>query len=190
MACEYLNQFSTAQVLIENYYLKSFNSIFIKDQLTTILANMALLENCRKEIADFNGLNLLMEFLNEKPSDYITNSSNCGNLIESDLSACERVQQKASIAISRFCKETKYCHQFIDMGVLERIIYLCQNSTERNNSDSVLIACLVYIHYILLSFIYLKIIIYSHCYIYSFFLLFIYLQSRLHYVKYHNHQQA
>lgn len=148
MACEYLNQFSTAQVLIENYYLKSFNSIFIKDQLTTILANMALLENCRKEIADFNGLNLLMEFLNEKPSNYFnnnntSNSSNCNNLIESDLSACERVQQKASIAISRFCKETKYCHQFIDMGVLERILYLCQNSVERNNSDSVLIACLV-----------------------------------------------
>ncbi len=144
MACEYLNQFSTAQVLIENYYLKSFNSIFIKDQLTTILANMALLENCRKEIADFNGLNLLMEFLNEKPSNYFTNGANCNSVIESDLSACERVQQKASIAISRFCKETKYCHQLIDMGVLERILYLSQNSSERNNSDSVLIACLVY----------------------------------------------
>lgn len=33
MACEYLNQFSTAQVLIENYYLKNYNSIFVKDQV-------------------------------------------------------------------------------------------------------------------------------------------------------------
>lgn len=32
-ACEYLNQFSTMQVLIENFYLKSFNSIFVKDQV-------------------------------------------------------------------------------------------------------------------------------------------------------------
>ena len=33
MACEYLNKFGTAQVLIENYYLKSYNSIFVKDQV-------------------------------------------------------------------------------------------------------------------------------------------------------------
>ena len=33
MACEYLNRFGTAQVLIENYYLKNYTSIFVKDQV-------------------------------------------------------------------------------------------------------------------------------------------------------------
>jgi hypothetical protein len=33
IACEFLNQFSTAQVLIENCYLKNFDSIFVKDQV-------------------------------------------------------------------------------------------------------------------------------------------------------------
>ena len=33
IACECFRQFSTAQVLIENYYLKNYNSIFVKDQV-------------------------------------------------------------------------------------------------------------------------------------------------------------
>ncbi len=32
-ASEFLNKFSTAQVLIENYYLKNYSSIFVKDQV-------------------------------------------------------------------------------------------------------------------------------------------------------------
>jgi hypothetical protein len=135
-ACEYLNQFSTTQVLIENYYLKSYCSIFIKDQLTTIMANMALLESCRKELADFNGLTLLAEFLHEPPVNYSND--------QAELNACERVQQKAAIALSRFSKEEKYAQQLIEMGCLNRLVSLCQIKTERcNESDSVLVACLV-----------------------------------------------
>lgn len=72
---------------------------------------MALLENCRYDIAEFNGLNLLVDFLNERPLNYLNN-----NTIESELNACERVQQKAAIAISRFCKESKYTSQLIELG--------------------------------------------------------------------------
>ena len=36
--------------------------------------------------------------------------------IESEISACERVQQKAAIAISRFCKESKYATILIELG--------------------------------------------------------------------------
>lgn len=83
---------------------------------------MALLENCRNDIAEFNGLNLLVDFLNERPLNYFNQSStNLENSeietsVESELSACVRVQQKAAIAISRFCKETKYTSQLIDLG--------------------------------------------------------------------------
>jgi hypothetical protein len=33
IACEFLNQFNSAQIIIENCYLKNHNSIFIKDQV-------------------------------------------------------------------------------------------------------------------------------------------------------------
>ena len=106
--------------------MKYFIFIFIL-KLTTILANMVLLENCRTEISEFNGLNLLVEFLNEKPSTYTSEMenndqsgcfSNKQDSIESEISACERVQQKAAIAISRFCKESKYASILIELGGL------------------------------------------------------------------------
>lgn len=81
---------------------------------------MALLESSRNDIVEFNGFNLLLDFLNEKPSNYIENPINYLNgahdTVESEISACERVQQKAAIAISRFCKEAKYTSQMIDLG--------------------------------------------------------------------------
>lgn len=76
---------------------------------------MALIENCRYDISEFNGLNLLIDFLNERPINYM-NLDSSKNSIESELNACERVQQKAAIAISRFCKEPKYTSQLIDLG--------------------------------------------------------------------------
>jgi hypothetical protein len=83
---------------------------------------MALLESSRAEIAEFNGLNLLMDFLNERPYNYFDSSMNYLNntlsndTVESEISACERVQQKAAIAISRFCKEAKFTNQLIELG--------------------------------------------------------------------------
>jgi hypothetical protein len=44
---------------------------------------MALIENCRNEIFEFNGLNLLVDFLFESPGDY--------EISETELNACERV---------------------------------------------------------------------------------------------------
>jgi hypothetical protein len=32
-ACDCLNKYGSVQVLIENYYLKNYNSIFVKDQV-------------------------------------------------------------------------------------------------------------------------------------------------------------
>ena len=68
---------------------------------------MALLESCRSEIFEFNGLNLLVDFLFETPNDYEAN--------ETELTACERVLQKAAIAISRFSKENKYSQIFLEL---------------------------------------------------------------------------
>lgn len=76
---------------------------------------MALFENSRNDIVELNGLNLLCELLNERPSDYNQNESKS---IDSELSACERVQQKSAIAISRFSKDPKHALSLAELNGL------------------------------------------------------------------------
>jgi hypothetical protein len=72
---------------------------------------MALYDNCMHDIVEFSGLNLIMEFLNEKPNDYMNNSQT----MESEMSACERVQQKSAIALSLFSKNLSYVKILIEL---------------------------------------------------------------------------
>ena len=67
---------------------------------------MALYENCMQDIIEFNGLNLILEFLNENPDDHSNQ--------EAELSACERVQQKSAIALNRFAKKINYAQLLIE----------------------------------------------------------------------------
>lgn len=76
---------------------------------------MALLDNCRSEIAEYNGLNLLIDFLMETPFNYMSNDKDA-KAKSNELSACERVLQKAAIAISRFCREPKYSILLVEIG--------------------------------------------------------------------------
>ena len=89
---------------------------------------MALFENCRIDIVDFNGLNLLADYLNEKPLNYGARNENNSkrekddlyeekdDTKDSELTACERVQQKAAIAINRFAKDPQHATTLIELG--------------------------------------------------------------------------
>jgi hypothetical protein len=89
---------------------------------------MALFENCRADIVDYNGLNLLADYLTEKPTSYLISSPRNETSVEamtenddtkdSELTACERVQQKAAIAINRFAKEPQYATLLVELGGL------------------------------------------------------------------------
>lgn len=63
-----------------------------------MLANMAAVESCCADITTNTGLDLLVTFLYETPPEY-------GN--KAELAACERVQQKAAIALTRLCRESR-----------------------------------------------------------------------------------
>ena len=65
-------------------------------QVATVLANMAALENCSSEITENKGVELLVHFLKERPSSYKS---------DAEIAACERVQQKAAIALTRLCRD-------------------------------------------------------------------------------------
>jgi hypothetical protein len=94
---------------------------------------MALLENCRAEIVEFNGLNLVMDFLNEKPANYknklyLKDNVEVNDPDESEVKACERVLQKTAIAISRFSKEIKYSQTLVELGGKVNLAFKVQYS--------------------------------------------------------------
>merc|ERR1711936_760240 len=63
-------------------------------------------------------------------------------LATAKLSAAERVQKKSAIALSRLCNSTKVCRDLIRLNAIDRLVELCQNPSERNYSDAVLVSCL------------------------------------------------
>ena len=65
-------------------------------QVATVLANMAAVESCCAEIVDSGGLELMLDFLTEQPSCFAN---------EAEVAACERVQQKAGIALARLSRD-------------------------------------------------------------------------------------
>lgn len=64
--------------------------------MATILANMVAADSCRHDVVDCGGIDICLELLNESPLDYKT---------PSEIAACERVQQKAAIALTRMCRD-------------------------------------------------------------------------------------
>lgn len=74
----------------------------------TVLANMAQSSSCFDEIADNDGLSLLISFLNIEPR--------APDLTEAELSACERVHQKSAIALTRLAKHPDYAHNIVSQG--------------------------------------------------------------------------
>ncbi|XP_035662613.1 protein inscuteable homolog isoform X3 [Branchiostoma floridae] len=132
MASEFLARYQVARVLITSSVRLKVSSIFIKDQLCTVLANVAMLEQCREDIIQCNGLTVLVGCLHEKPP---YNK-------QTERVACERVQQKAAIALARLCKDVITAGVVKQLKGLQRLVELCRKPKERNYSDSVLVACL------------------------------------------------
>ena len=76
-------------------------------QVATVLANMSGLESCTTDIVDNHGVELLVHFLHERPADAGT---------DAELAACERVQQKSAIAITRLSKDKSVADTVVQLG--------------------------------------------------------------------------
>ncbi|XP_077177798.1 protein inscuteable homolog isoform X3 [Paroedura picta] len=133
MACEMLLQLNAVNILLTACGDKQkVDTPYSRDQIVTILANMSVLDQCASDIIEGNGVQVLMEMLFEKSSS--------GNSPE--VAACERVQQKAAVTLARLSRDHEVAHAAIKLSCIPRLIELCRSPTERNNSDSVLVACL------------------------------------------------
>lgn len=133
-ACNWFRRHGTLQVLIGPCTQNSMgDSLFIKDQVATVLANMAAVGSCKAAVVEAGALVLLMSFLQVRPAK---------SMNQAELSACERVQQKSAIALSRLCGDVKTATTVTQMQGVKRLVKLCKDCAERNNSDSVLVAAL------------------------------------------------
>lgn len=133
MACEILLQLNATKILIDACRdPERVDTPYCKDQIVTILANMATLDQCASEISQENGVELLLELLHEKSSPGVP----------AQAGALERVLQKAAVTLARLSKDPSIIHMATKQNCIPRLIELCRSPTERNNSDSVLVACL------------------------------------------------
>lgn len=133
-AGEWMTQHKTGQILVSACTTNTAaKSLFIKDQVATVLANIANIVSCKQILLSCGSLEVLLNFLQTQPSAARN---------QHQLTACEQIQQKAAIALARLCSDQAIVNAIADMNGVQRIVQLCKDKKERNNSDSVLVACL------------------------------------------------
>ena len=88
----------TPEALVKAVRRSPFTTLFAKDQVVTVLANMAANANCRHDIEAINGVGFLLTMLETKVD------SSHSQLSQAEISAAERVQKKSAIALSRYDK--------------------------------------------------------------------------------------
>lgn len=123
----------TPEALVKAVKRSPFTTQFAKDQVVTVLANMAANANCRHDIEVIGGVGFLLTMLETKISCQFS---------PAELSAVERVQKKSAIALSRLCNSTSVCRDLLRLGGADRLVELCRQPEERNYSDAVLVSCL------------------------------------------------
>lgn len=123
----------TARVLLRAARGSLAHSIFTKDQIATVLANLAGSRGAAEEVVAAGGVSVLLALLNTRPAP-------SHRLPE--VATAERVQQKSAIALSRLCVRAAVAREVVERGGAWRLVRLCKDEVERNHSDSVLVACL------------------------------------------------
>ncbi|KAL1130171.1 hypothetical protein AAG570_013109 [Ranatra chinensis] len=108
--------------------------VFLREQAATLLANMSAVSEIRSHLAQHRAVPALLCFLQVSHSPLHS---------PAEIGAAYRVQHKSAIALSRLCSEPEAANQVIQLQGVSSLVRLCREERERNNSDGVLVACLV-----------------------------------------------
>jgi hypothetical protein len=112
-------------------------SVFVRDQVVTILANLAAKDGGRDSLIQHNGIEYLVRELNIPIFGGEMSESAAA---ESD--AVERIIKKSAIALCRLCVSAEESGKLQATGGISRAIQLCEVPAARNYNDSILVACL------------------------------------------------
>jgi hypothetical protein len=135
LAAAAMKRCGTPEALVKAVRRSPLTTLFAKDQVVTVLANMAANANCRHDIEAIDGVGFLLSMLDTKMTHVQMGR-------QAEIAAAERVQKKSAIALSRLCNSTKVCRDLIRLNGVDRLVELSRNPSERNYSDAVLVSCL------------------------------------------------
>ncbi|XP_050303501.1 protein inscuteable homolog isoform X2 [Anthonomus grandis grandis] len=127
-----LVRYETAPVLLTAVKQRGpMASVYLYEQVATLLANMSALEAARDQLTDYEAVAALLHFL-RPPLVAVPN--------EQDVE--RRLQQKSVIALSRLCSNVGAATRVAELGGVERLVRLCREKKLRFGSDAVLVAAL------------------------------------------------
>ena len=130
---QYMLVHSTSRILLRRLKEAPTTSIFTRDQVVTVAANLAATKEGRERILETGGVELLVDQLSSRLEDLED---------PAEVAATERVLKKSAIALCRICVDPETCRIMEDHGGVKRALQLCQDPGSRNWSDPVLVACL------------------------------------------------
>ncbi|XP_022244206.1 protein inscuteable homolog [Limulus polyphemus] len=130
-ACTGLRKYKSLKVLVSAcYHGDVHDSVFVKDQVATVMATMAASCDCHHQMISSGGIELLVNFLEIQPSKFQS---------QAEVAACERVKQKAVIALSHLCMDLEITAKIAQIQGLQ-LVSSCKNE-ERNHAYSALVHC-------------------------------------------------
>lgn len=136
-----MSQMDTVSVLLSFLSHNVSPSIYIQDQVATVLANMAARQDTRDLLLNCDLVHVLLYLLAASPT-------------KSELpvmAATQRVQQKAAISIGRLATEPSVVSGVLSGSGLERLVELSVCKKARLDSDSTLVAVITAVRKISLS---------------------------------------
>lgn len=126
---KYMLHLNTVELLLEAVNKRGpCASIYLLEQVATLLANMTSLEAAKQQLVKLQSIPVLLYFLK---------TGSVGEDVE------KRLQQKAIIALSRLCGIKEAASQVVELGGVEKLVKMCRDKNERFCNDAVLVATLV-----------------------------------------------
>lgn len=137
-----MSKMDTVSVLLSFLSHNVQPSIYIQDQVATVLANMAARQDTRDLLLNCNLVHVLL---------YLLAASTPSSQELAIMAATQRVQQKAAIAIGRLSCETSVVSGILAGSGLERLVELSVCKKARLDSDSTLVAVITAVRKISLT---------------------------------------
>ena len=127
-----ISQLDTLTPLLSFISSRVTPSIYILDQVATLLANLSANQHTRESLLDQEVVPALLLLLAADPGP--------GDRSPPVLAATQRVQQKAAIAIGRLSVHKDVCLSVLSAGGLDRLVELSVSREARLDSDYTLVS--------------------------------------------------